>query len=76
MLSAKNEIVPGKYRHYKGNEYQVVGTAMHSETEELLVLYYPLYKPLEYWVRPFDMFVESIAVNGQMVKRFEFIEPA
>lgn len=67
-------IKPGRYRHYKGGEYEVIDTARHSETEELLVLYRPLYGDRKLWVRPRDMFVESIEVNGTLQPRFAFID--
>lgn len=66
-------IKPGIYRHYKGQEYQVIGSARHSETEETLVLYRPLYgdeSEREYWVRPIGMFTESVKVDGRDVPRF------
>lgn len=66
-------IQPGRYRHYKGGEYRVTGTATHSETEELLVVYRPLYGDQNLWVRPFDMFTETVIVEGQAVPRFEFV---
>jgi len=64
----------GKYRHYKGAEYQVIDTATHSETEELLVVYRPLYDESSLWVRPFNMFFEILLIDGVLKKRFEFIE--
>jgi len=67
------ELKAGIYRHYKGNEYQVIDTARHSETEELLVVYRPLYGERALWVRPFDMFVEEVDVNGQLQPRFSFL---
>ena len=63
-------IEKGKYLHYKGNEYEVIGTAKHSETEENLVVYCSLKNPEQLWVRPLDMFVEEIEVNGKRTKRF------
>ena len=69
----KSLISPGKYRHYKGAYYQVVGTAIHSETEEVLVLYFPLYgdeSQRSYWVRPLTMFNEDVEFHGQTFKRF------
>ena len=66
----------GKYRHYKGNEYQVLGTTYHSETQELMVLYRPLYGDRALWVRPYDMFNEQIQVEGRIVARFALIEEA
>ena len=70
-------IPPGRYRHYKGNDYNVVGTARHSETGEDLVLYSPLYddeNERSYWVRPLTMFMESVFVENKTLPRFEFQE--
>ena len=66
-------IQTGRYRHYKGNEYEVVGVARHSETLDELVVYRPLYGDHALWVRPRAMFMESVEVNGQQVSRFEFV---
>ena len=63
----------GKYRHYKGNEYEVIGVANHSETLEKMVVYRALYGENEIWVRPLYMWDEEVEVNGKTVKRFEFI---
>ena len=69
----------GKYRHYKGKEYEVTGVATHSETLEELVVYKALY-PIEgkgknsLWVRPKGMFEEEVEVDGVVRKRFEFID--
>jgi len=63
----------GKYRHYKGNEYEVIGVARHSETFEDLVVYKALYGNYDLWVRPLNMFLEEVEVNGKKVKRFEYI---
>lgn len=63
----------GKYRHYKGNEYQVIGVAKHSEDESELVVYQPLYGERGLWVRPLEMFIETVQVNGENKARFEFI---
>jgi len=60
----------GRYRHYKGGEYEVLGEARHSETQEVLVLYRPLYADGGYWVRPKVMFLESVTVDGREVPRF------
>ena len=54
-----SELVPGRYRHYKGGEYTVLGVARHSETEELLVVYRPEYGERDLWVRPLSMFSED-----------------
>ena len=65
----------GRYRHYKGNEYVVIGVACHSETNEELVVYRPDYSEQGLWVRPKEMFLETVKVDGQQISRFEFIEP-
>lgn len=64
---------PGKYRHYKGHDYEVLYVARHSETEELLVVYRPLYGDSGVWVRPLNMFTENIQVKGMPVPRFRRI---
>lgn len=63
----------GIYEHYKGNQYKVIDTARHSETEELLVLYRTVYGDETLWVRPFNMFFENVIVDGEEVPRFKFI---
>ncbi|MBT8146988.1 MAG: DUF1653 domain-containing protein [Gammaproteobacteria bacterium] len=63
---------PGKYRHYKGGEYEVLGVASHSETEEQLVVYRPLYGERGLWVRPLAMFCEEVEVDGKRIPRFAF----
>jgi len=63
-------ITPGRYRHYKGNLYDVIGVARHSETEEELVVYTALYGERGLWVRPLAMFLESVSIDGQTVARF------
>lgn len=67
-------IKPGKYRHYKGNDYEVIGTAKHSETLEELVIYRALYGNKELWARPAKMFIEKIEIYGTQKPRFEFID--
>ena len=64
----------GRYRHHKGNLYEVVGVARHSETLEPLVLYRPLYGDATLWVRPYAMFFESLEVDGAMQPRFAPID--
>ena len=64
----------GRYRHYKGQDYSVVGFARHSETEETMVLYVPLYGKGGYWVRPLSMFIETVTVDGVEQPRFQFTE--
>lgn len=68
-----SKIKKGKYRHYKGKEYEVIGTAKHSETLEELVVYQALYGDNELWIRPKEMFLEKVLVNGKEVFRFEYI---
>ncbi|MBQ2897835.1 MAG: DUF1653 domain-containing protein [Clostridia bacterium] len=64
----------GRYRHYKGNEYEVIGVANHSETLEKMVVYRALYGEGEIWVRPLSMWNDVIHIDGKIVKRFEFME--
>ena len=63
----------GRYRHYKGNEYIVLGVARHSETDEELVVYRPDYGEQGLWVRPKEMFLETVEVDGKQVPRFRFL---
>ncbi|WP_394212143.1 DUF1653 domain-containing protein [Psychrobacter piscatorii] len=70
----QNTVVQGIYRHYKGNIYQVLHTAKHSETEESLVVYRCLYGEYGVWVRPLTMFTEMITVEGKEIPRFELIQ--
>jgi len=72
------EVKLGKYRHWKGKMYEVIGIAKHSETLEELVVYRALYDSREFgknalWVRPKKMFLENVIVNGKEVPRFKFI---
>ena len=63
----------GIYKHHKGNLYEVITTARHSETEEWMVVYKALYGEKGMWVRPYEMFIEKVEVDGVMVSRFEYI---
>lgn len=64
----------GIYKHYKGNLYQVLNVATHSETSEKLVVYQCLYNDYSIWVRPYEMFIEQVQLeDGQMKPRFEFL---
>jgi hypothetical protein len=72
-MSDETPIPLGRYRHFKGNDYSVVGFARHSETEELMVLYVPLYGKGGYWVRPLDMFTAIVDIDGQAQPRFAYI---
>ena len=64
----------GKYEHYKGKQYEVVGVAKHSETLEELVVYRTLYGEHDLWVRPLKMFLETVEIAGKKIPRFKFIE--
>lgn len=70
----KPNIQHGIYRHYKGNLYEVVDMARHSETEEWLVVYRALYGEYGLWVRPASLFTEMVAYDGQSVSRFQLIQ--
>jgi len=67
----------GKYKHFKGGEYQVLGVAMHSESLETMVIYKPLYElkqgELDTWVRPIEMFFDTKELNGETVPRFTYM---
>ena len=67
-------IKPGRYRHYKGGEYEVLGLARHSETEEEFVVYRQLYGAGEWWIRPKEMFAENVIIDGRAVPRFQFLQ--
>lgn len=70
-----SEIKSGRYRHFKGNEYEVLFIAQHSETEEPMVVYRALYGERKVWVRPVSMWNETVEVNGESRKRFEYLPP-
>ena len=70
-----SQVMPGRYRHYKGNEYIVLGVARHSETEEELVVYRQDYGDRSLWVRPLSMFIESVEVEGERMQLFQLIGP-
>jgi len=63
----------GRYRHYKGGEYEAISVARHSETLEELVVYRALYDQGSLWVRPLGMFLEQVEVDGKLVFRFEYL---
>lgn len=68
-----SESIPmGRYRHYKGNYYELIGIARHSETDEKLAVYRPQYGDFGLWVRPLSMFLEKIQRDGQTLQRFAF----
>lgn len=66
-------IKPGRYRHFKGKEYEVLGVARHSETEEELVVYRVLYGDFGLWVRPVSMWNETVERDGKTFRRFTYI---
>ncbi len=79
MPHLPHDIKIGRYRHYKGNEYEVIGIAKHSETLEDLVIYKALYESKEFgnealWARPAAMFLEMVKVDGKDIPRFQYIE--
>jgi hypothetical protein len=76
MSESVKEPRPGQYRHYKGNMYRVIGVARHSETDEELVVYEPLYGAGGLWVRPRAIFLECVTVEGRTLPRFEYVGPA
>ncbi len=73
-MTESEQIVTGRYRHYKGGEYQVVATAKHSETGEWLVVYRCLYDDGSWWVRPWRMFVETVTLDTGEVPRFTLMD--
>jgi hypothetical protein len=68
-------VKPGRYRHFKGGEYQVEGLATHSETREQMVVYRPLYGEGGLWVRPLEMFLETVEREGETHPRFSYLGP-
>lgn len=66
-------IKPGRYRHFKGKEYEVLDVARHSETEEELVVYRALYGDFGLWVRPVSMWNEAVERDGKTFRRFTYI---
>lgn len=69
------EIRPGRYRHFKGNEYEVLFCARHSETGEQMVVYRALYGERGLWVRPAAMWDETVQRDGRAVRRFSYLGP-
>ena len=64
---------PGRYRHFKGGEYDVIGIAKHSETEEDMVVYRPCYGEQDLWVRPLEMFIGTVTHKGEVIPRFYYV---
>ncbi len=68
-----SDIPLGRYKHYKGKEYEVIGVGKHSETLEELVIYRALYGDHDIWVRPLNMFLEEVEIDGKKFPRFEYV---
>ena len=76
VISPVQEILPpGRFRHYKGRDYEVFGVTHHSESREPLVVYRCLYGDYSLWVRPLAMFQEAVQVGGETIPRFRYVEP-
>lgn len=73
MIDTTDTVRLGRYVHYKGKHYTVVGVARHSETEEEMVVYRQGYGEQTLWVRPKAMFLQSVQIDGEMVPRFRFV---
>ena len=69
----ENKLKIGAYKHYKGGEYEVIGRALHSETQEKLVVYKALYGDYGLWVRPLEMFLEIVEADGEKISRFQYV---
>ena len=76
MSVSPEPVRPGRYRHFKGGEYEVLGVATHSETHDRYVVYRPLYGDGGLWVRPLAMFAETVTHDGREVPRFAYLGPA
>lgn len=74
MPNNSTQTLEGIYEHYKGKRYRVIGVGKNTETEEAVVIYQPLYESdVFYWVRPYEMFVETIEKDGKIIERFRKI---
>lgn len=69
---AEEIIINGRYQHYKGGKYEVIGIAKHSETNEDLVIYRALYGDKQIWARPLPVFLEEVEVEGKKIPRFKY----
>jgi len=69
----QEEFRPGRYRHYKGKDYELLFLARHSETEEWMAVYRALYGERGLWVRPASMWNETVEVDGKRVRRFTYV---
>lgn len=75
-MNDSDAIKPGRYRHFKGNEYDVIGVAKDSETQHSMVVYRALYGERGLWVRPLEMFTEVIERDGKRIPRFQYVGEA
>jgi len=69
-----DDMLKGTYRHYKGNQYELLEIGIHTETEEKMVIYKALYAPYGIWVRPYSMFFESVVIEGVEQPRFSKVD--
>ncbi len=75
MSNSRPKLAPGRYRHYKGHDYEVIDLARHSESEAWHVIYRPLYTDSGLWIRPLEMFTEMVEHQGESQPRFRYLEP-
>ena len=73
MNEQASPVITGRYRHFKGKEYEVLGLALHSETLEEMVIYRALYSDGKIWVRPLSMWNETVERDGTVYQRFTYI---
>ena len=73
-MSTDSDIPLGVYLHYKKKKYELLGIARHSETEEKMAVYRPLYGDRKLWVRPLSMFLGTVELDGGKVPRFQFVD--
>ncbi len=74
LVNKMDDLKCGRYRHYKGNDYVVLGVASHSETLEKLVIYRADYGDRGLWVRPLAMFLETVLISGERKRRFKCLD--
>lgn len=72
-MDQKETLLPGRYRHFKGNEYELLFTAKHTETGEVLVIYRALYGERAVWARPLSMWLQTVELDGKTVPRFSYL---
>ncbi len=74
-MPAAEQVSPGRYRHFKGGEYSVLGVACHSETKQRFVVYHPVANPTDLWLRPIEMWCEKVWYDGRSTMRFSPLAP-